>query len=110
MPYYNDYGPKNTTCLHKLDGIPAGAFLAVLITGGCCYRDSDIHVRHDNQHFTISNGTHHQYIFYGQPPVFMRQLGGTNSLLLNFTFGSDRDWDRFTYKYTGKSHMVTAYT
>ena len=99
MPYYNSNGPKNTTCLHRIEGIPAGAILAVSITDGY-YRYYD--PSRYNQHFTISNGTHQQYIFDNEPPVFMRQLDGTNSLLLNFTAsGSNRSW-QLKYKYTGK--------
>ena len=99
MPYYSTGGPKNTTCLHRIEGIPAGAFLAVSITDDY-YRSW--YPRSYNLHFTISNRTHREYIFQDEPPVYMRQLDGTNSLLLNFTSGGSNEIWQLKYKYTGK--------
>lgn len=88
-PYYGDrlYRP----CLHRLEGIPSGAFVAVVV------------IQWRFQYFTVSNGTHEQNVTRYNNPVFMKQTDGTNTLLLNISAANNyRRGSEFQYKYRGK--------
>ena len=82
-PYYYTSLQQNVICLHRIEGIPEKAYVAFSIFYGY-YRNG---YQNRNQNFTVSNGTDYEYIFSHQNPVYMRQLDGTNSLLLNSTGG-----------------------
>ena len=90
-PYYYTSLQQNVICLHRIERIPEKAYVAFSIFYG--------NYDHGNQNFTVSNGTDYEYIFSNRNPVYMRQLDGTNSLLLNFTGG--KSYSRLKYSFKG---------
>ena len=94
-PYYYTSLQQNVICLHRIEGIPEKAYVAFSIFYGS-YRPGH---QYSYQNFTVSNGTDYEYIFSNRNPVYMRQLDGTNSLLLNFTGG--KYYSRLKYSFKG---------
>ena len=74
-PYYMYYSPhypyQNVICLHRIEGIQDKAYVAFSSFNG---------------YFTVSDGTNYEKVISSdRNPVHIRQLDGTNSLLLNYT-------------------------